>query len=115
MKVVTTPFPFPLVQMTRTFLFLWVFTLPFALTYDIGQFPALLMIVFFVTYGFIGLEFVSIELDDPFGVDDNDFDVEGLALVSDRRTSNSMFYFKNAVSNHYSVTVALPLLKGRVR
>jgi len=81
MKVVTTPFPFPLVQMTRTFLFLWVFTLPFALTYDIGQFPALLMIVFFVTYGFIGLEFVSIELDDPFGVDDNDFDVEGLALV----------------------------------
>jgi hypothetical protein len=45
MKVVTTPFPFPSVQMTRTFLILWVLTLRVALSYDIGQFLALLMIV----------------------------------------------------------------------
>lgn len=81
MKIVTTPFPFPLVQMARTFLFLWVFTLPFAIENDIGKLPALVMIIFFVTYGFIGLEFVSIELDDPFGDDPNDFDVLGLAKV----------------------------------
>ena len=28
---VSTPFPFPLVQMTKTFLFIWVFTIPLAL------------------------------------------------------------------------------------
>jgi predicted membrane chloride channel (bestrophin family) len=35
-----------------------------------------------VTYGFVGLETVSIELDDPFGDDENDFDNLGMALVS---------------------------------
>jgi len=81
MKLVTTPFPFPLVQMGRTFLFVWVFTLPFALVNDVVKLPALILIVFFITYGFVGLEYVSIELDDPFGDDPNDFDVLGLAQV----------------------------------
>jgi len=81
MKLITTPFPFPLVQMARTFLFIWVFSLPFVLVPDIEKFPALLLLVFFITYGFVGLEFVSIELDDPFGDDPNDFDVMGLARV----------------------------------
>ena len=67
MKLVTTPFPFPLVQMTRTFLAVWVFTLPCALSDDIETLVPLIFIVFFITYGFIGLELVSIELDDPFG------------------------------------------------
>ena len=31
---------------------------------------------------FVGLELVAIELDDPFGDDDNDFDVLGLATVT---------------------------------
>ena len=51
MALITTPFPFPLVQMTRTFLFVWVFTLPFALASDIQDIIPLLLIVFFGTYG----------------------------------------------------------------
>lgn len=81
MKLITTPFPFPLVQMSRTFLAIWVFTLPCALADDIKSLPGLIFIVFFLTFGFIGLEIVSIELDDPFGDDPNDFDVLGFAKV----------------------------------
>ena len=33
---------------------------------------------FFVTYAFIGLELVSIEMDDPFGDDQNDLDILSL-------------------------------------
>jgi predicted membrane chloride channel (bestrophin family) len=73
-KLITTPFPFPLVQMARTFLFVWVFTLPFALCGDILQPVQVCLIIFVITYGFIGLEYVSMELDDPFGDDPNDFD-----------------------------------------
>jgi predicted membrane chloride channel (bestrophin family) len=69
----TTPFPFPLVQMTRTFLFFYVFTVPFALLHDVSIPIAHCVVIFFLTYGFMGLEYVSIELDDPFGSDDNDF------------------------------------------
>jgi hypothetical protein len=69
----TTPFPFPLAQMARTFLFFYVFTVPFALLHDVSIPAAHCVVIFFLTYGFMGLEYVSIELDDPFGSDDNDF------------------------------------------
>jgi predicted membrane chloride channel (bestrophin family) len=79
MTQISTPQPFPMVQMTRTFLFGYVFTLPFVLAKDITQAPALLFITFFITYGFIGLELSNIEMDDPFGDDPNDFNVEAIA------------------------------------
>lgn len=82
MKLVTTPFPFPLVQMTRTFLFVWIFTLPWVLVRDLDKISALLLTVFFITYAFVGLEYVAIELDDPFGDDPNDFDVLEIASVT---------------------------------
>ena len=56
MKQKTTPLPFPLVQMTRTFLFLWIFTLPFGLANDFDDIFPLVVIIFFTTYGFVGLE-----------------------------------------------------------
>jgi len=73
-KLITTPFPFPLVQKTRTILFVWLFTLPLSLLKDTSAPWESMIMIFFVTYGFLGLEYVSIELDDPFGNDDNDFD-----------------------------------------
>lgn len=36
-KLIMTPYPFPLLQMTRWFLFIWVFTLPFTLSRDIDE------------------------------------------------------------------------------
>lgn len=36
-------------------------------------------LIFFVTYVLLGLEYMSIELDDPFGNDVNDFDNIGMA------------------------------------
>ena len=81
MKLITTPFPFPLMQMNRLLLFVWVFTLPFALNATVEKVLPLCFVVFFLTYGFCGLELISMELDDPFGDDPNDFDVMGLAKV----------------------------------
>mmetsp|Transcript_16577 Transcript_16577/g.24865 ORF Transcript_16577/g.24865 Transcript_16577/m.24865 type:complete len:534 (+) Transcript_16577:222-1823(+) len=81
MKMMDTPFPFPLAQMNRTFLFMWVYTLPWALYNDDIKIPGLVLFVFFITYAFIGLEFVSIELDDPWGEDPNDFDVLALSKI----------------------------------
>jgi len=72
-KLVSTPFPFPLIQMTRTFLFFWVFTLPMVLAEDNDQIYEVLILMFFITYGFLGLEYVNMELDDPYGDDPNDF------------------------------------------
>jgi len=52
MKLVSTLFLFPLVQMTRTFLFIWIYMLPWVLVNDYGhKLPALVFMVFFITYG----------------------------------------------------------------
>jgi predicted membrane chloride channel (bestrophin family) len=72
-KLITTPFPFPLVQMTRTFLFFWIFSLPCVLIPDNDQLYEVMILMFFCTYGFLGLEYVNMELDDPYGQDPNDF------------------------------------------
>jgi len=73
-KSLTTPVPFPLIQMSRTFMFLFVFTVPFVMLNDKSNIIAHCFAVFLLTYGFVGLETVAIELDDPFGDDENDFD-----------------------------------------
>ena len=57
-------------------MFLYVFTVPFVLLGDQSSILAHCFIVFVLTYGFVGLETVAIELDDPFGDDANDFDNE---------------------------------------
>jgi len=73
-KLVVASFPFPKVQMGRTLLFIWVFTLPLCLVGVYENRVMMLVITFLMTYGFLGLEYVSMELDDPFGNDPNDFD-----------------------------------------
>lgn len=78
-KILTTPIPFPLVQMARTFVFAYVFSIPFALLSDESPILAHCFEVFLLTYGFVGLELVAIELDNPFGDDENDFDNLALA------------------------------------
>jgi hypothetical protein len=78
---ITTPYIFPFLQMARTFLFFWVFTLPFALADDFSKPSCLLIMIFLVTYGFMGTECVMMELDDPFGDDENDFEDLTLAQM----------------------------------
>ena len=71
------PLPFSMVQMARIFLFLYTFTMPFAiLSADLrlGHLQVLLL-VFIVTYGFMGIEIVCMDLDDPFGSDATDLPV----------------------------------------
>lgn len=82
-KFLTTPVPFPLIQMTRTLVLIYVFTLPFVF---LKEDPKTMLfehcaVLFLLTYGFMGLELVSIELDDPFGRDANDFDCVAYARV----------------------------------
>jgi predicted membrane chloride channel (bestrophin family) len=80
--------PFPLVQMAKTMLFIWLYSLPLALchgydsTSSSSSIASLLGLIFLITFGFIGLEFVAMELTDPFGEDPSDFDALGHAQMA---------------------------------
>jgi predicted membrane chloride channel (bestrophin family) len=79
--LVFTPYPFPLVQMTRIFLFFWVYSLPLVLLPQLDSVRDTTVLIFFMTFGFLGIEYVSMTLDDPFGDDPNDFDDAGMAEI----------------------------------
>lgn len=83
-KLASTPLPFALVQMGRTFLFLYVFSIPFVLSGIVGDdLVSGLLFAFFLTYGFMGLEFVSMKLLHPFADDEsvNDLNLAGMRLA----------------------------------
>jgi predicted membrane chloride channel (bestrophin family) len=105
-KFLTTPVPFPLVQMARTLLFLYVFTVPFVMLSDKSNYFAHCFSVFLLTYGFMGLEVVAIQLDNPFGDDPNDFDNAYVCLVCVPVDGSS--FRLNLTSSHASLTVPWP-------
>ena len=76
-KLLTTPVPFSLIQMTSTFLWFYIFTVPFALlSADDTSWVAIIShcaVAFVMTFGFVGMDLISQQLDDPFGEDENDF------------------------------------------
>jgi len=81
--IASTPLPFALVQMGRTFLFLWIFSMPCVLVGHVfKEVYSAIIFVFFLTYGFVGLEFVGTQMLHPFGDDENDLGVTSLAQVS---------------------------------
>ena len=82
MDYMSIPYPFPLMNMNRTIVIFYIFTLPFVLVNDINQMEYCVFMIFFITYGILGLELICVELDDPFGEDPNDFDVKSIAMVS---------------------------------
>ena len=63
---ITTPMPFPLVQMNKILLFLWLFSMPMCLGgAKMNQFmdqPVMIcIVVFMISFGFLGIEFVRYE------------------------------------------------------
>lgn len=72
----STPFPFPMVNMTYILVDVWLYTLPFALCDDISNVIVACAVIFFLTFGFGGLTWVATEIQDPFNGDPNDFDMD---------------------------------------
>jgi hypothetical protein len=58
----------------RIFVMFYVFTLPFALlSPELNlQYPQLVVLIFIMTYGFMGIELLFVEIDDPFAEDPNE-------------------------------------------
>lgn len=73
-RIHRTPLPFAYVVHLRRALILYCLTLPFALVDPLRWYtvPAVLL----VAYTFLGIEEIGVEIEDPFGEDENDLPVE---------------------------------------
>ncbi len=73
-RIHKTPLPFAYVVHLRRALLVYCFTLPFALVETYGWGTILVCLV--IPYILFGVEEIGVEIEDPFGADDNDLPLE---------------------------------------
>ena len=81
-KFLTTPAPFPLIQMTATFLFFFLYTVPFALLSDDTRVFTIIshcVVIFILTYGLMGMDMVAVQLGKSFKAYELSFPVSFLS------------------------------------
>lgn len=76
-RIKATPIPFAHNFFIKLFIFTYCALLPFVLVPKIGVFAIILTA--FASYALIGLEFISVEIEEPFGLDCNDLPTRNLA------------------------------------
>lgn len=75
-RIHRTPLPFAYVVHLRRALILYFLTLPFALLDAFGWVTVL--DTFVIAYVFFGIEEIGVQIEDPFGEDDNDLPLEAI-------------------------------------
>jgi ion channel-forming bestrophin family protein len=81
-RIHKTPLPFAYVVHLRRALVIYCGTLPLALLGTFGW--ATLPIVFLVSYILFGIDEIGVEIEDPFGFDENDLPLEQISEVIDK-------------------------------
>lgn len=76
-RIRKTPLPFAYVVHLRRALVLYCFTLPFALVETYGWYAVLDTLI--VSYIFFGIEEIGVEIEGPFGHDENDLPMEDIS------------------------------------
>jgi ion channel-forming bestrophin family protein len=83
-KIQKTPLPFVYVVMIKQLILVYLLTLPIAVCNHCGWWTPVLVAI--VSAGLFGIEEASVEIEDPFGKDDNCLDMETFTLGITRDT-----------------------------
>jgi ion channel-forming bestrophin family protein len=81
-RIHRTPFPYAYLVHLRRALILYAFTLPFALVADFGWLTVLDTLL--VAYILFGIEEIGVQIQDPFGRDDNNLPLERFCATIDK-------------------------------
>ena len=69
-RIKNTPIPYSYSAFIKKFIFFYVMSLPFGYAFSLGYYVA--PVVVFIFYVLASLELIAEEIEDPFGVDEND-------------------------------------------
>ena len=75
-RIKNTPIPYSYSMFLKKFIFIYVTTLPLAFVNTFGYYSSLVSI--FVFYVLVSMEILAEEIEDPFGIDDNDLPTDDL-------------------------------------
>jgi putative membrane protein len=75
-RILKTPIPLAYAIHLKQLLLLYCFTLPFQLVQDLGYWTGAM--VFLISFALFGIEEIGIEIENPFGCDDNDLPLNAI-------------------------------------
>jgi ion channel-forming bestrophin family protein len=76
-RIKNTPIPFSYSVFLKKFIFIYVMTLPFALSFTLHWYAVIVVMLIF--YALASLELIAEEIEDPFGTDANDLPTDQLS------------------------------------
>lgn len=87
-RIFSTPLPFAYSVLLHRAVYSFCFILPFSLEASLGLWTPIL--VGLIAYLFLGLDELSAELEEPFGVQDNDLALDSIVRLVERETLSSL-------------------------
>lgn len=87
-RISSTPLPFAYSVLLHRAVYSFCFILPFSLEPSLGLWTPVL--VGLIAYLFLGLDELSAELEEPFGMQDNDLALDSIVRMIDRESLSSM-------------------------
>ncbi|MES2791638.1 MAG: bestrophin family ion channel [Planctomycetota bacterium] len=84
-KIKKTPLPFVYAAMIKQLILVYLITLPIVLCGRTGWWTPLIVAI--VSFGFFGIEEAGVEIEDPFGLDDNCLPLEAICVGIIRDTA----------------------------
>ena len=76
-RIKNTPIPYSYSAFIKKFIFFYVMTLPFGYVFSLGYY--VVPVVVFIFYVLASLELIAEEIEDPFGIDENDLPIAKIA------------------------------------
>ncbi len=76
-RIKNTPIPYSYSAFLKKFIFFYVMTLPFGYSFSLGYY--VVPVVVFIFYVLASLELIAEEIEDPFGMDENDLPTKKMA------------------------------------
>jgi len=93
-RIRNTPIPFSYSLFIKKFIFIYVITMPLAFVELFGYYSA--FISTFVFYALVSMELLAEEIEDPFGMDENDLPTDALSDTIQQNTSELIQNKKSA-------------------
>lgn len=92
-RILKTPIPYSYSMYVKKVIFFFILSLPLSLINSMGYYtiPA----VMFITYVLAGLELLGEEIEEPFGLDANDLDTEGMCMTIRTNVDAILMYRSN--------------------
>mmetsp|Transcript_11239 Transcript_11239/g.30012 ORF Transcript_11239/g.30012 Transcript_11239/m.30012 type:complete len:206 (-) Transcript_11239:29-646(-) len=106
-QILTTPLPFPYVHLVRTLLLVYLLSVPFFIDFRDGLWANICMPTL-MALALFGIEEIGTQLENPFGSDTNDLDVQYMISALEMELMRTLEFVGDGVAREHFVWLPVP-------